>query len=146
VIGVLAAALVAAASAYVASRLTEDDPTALPAIAVGTCLSSDELARGRSDLHDLDAVPCSSAHDAEVFSLRTANAGEDLDAIAERCLTAATDLGVSVDDLGARELELRPLALTSSALTAGDTVACFVRHQRGRPLRGAVITTPGSDR
>lgn len=143
--GILLAASVVTGCAVLAAHLMDRDASRVPAIAVGDCLRSAELARGSSDLHDLDTVPCSRLHDAEVFAVRTAAAGDDLGAIGDRCLRDAADRGVPAAELDQRHLEVRPLALTDADLRPGDTVACFVRHQNGTPLRGAVFTT-GSDR
>lgn len=144
-VAALLAGTVIAGCAVLTAHLVDEEPTGLPDITLGACLQSTGLARGSSDLHDLDTVSCSRPHDAEVYALHEAAAGEDLAAIGDRCLLAAPDHGVSAADLGARDLEVRPLALTDAALRPGDTVACFVRHQNGTPLRGAVFTT-GSDR
>ncbi|MDO7869084.1 hypothetical protein [Nocardioides jiangxiensis] len=142
--GLAAAAAVIGSCAVLTSRLVHHDPATLPDITVGTCLSSTDLARGRTSLQHLDALSCSRLHDAEVFALRTISPGEDLDAVASRCLEAAEDLGVDASALAARHLEVRPLALTDKDPTPGVPVACFVRQQNGAPLRGAVFT--GSDR
>jgi hypothetical protein len=144
VAGVGLALTVVAGCAVLTGRLVHHDPSGLPTIVVGTCLSSTDLAAGRSDLSTLDAVSCGATHDAEVFALRTLGADEELDSVGERCLTAAEDLGINPSALHARDLEVRPLALSDAAPAAGDTVACFVRHKGGTPLRGAVFTT-GSD-
>lgn len=143
--GALCVGIVVAGCAILTARLTRDEPTPLPDITAGTCLRSDELARGGTDLHDLDAVSCSRPHDAEVYAVRTAAAGEDLAMIGDHCLGEATERGVTATDLADQELEVRPLALTDAVLRPGDTVACFIRHQNGTRLRGAVFTS-GSDR
>lgn len=143
--GILLAGSVVTGCAVLAAHLMDRTPSGLPSIAVGDCLRSAELARGSSNLHDLDTIPCSQLHDAEVFAVRTAAAGDDLGAIGDRCLLDAAAVGLAVADLDRRHLEVRPLALTDADLRPGDTVACFVRHQNGTPLRGAVLTT-GSDR
>lgn len=144
VLAIVLGLVIVAGCAALTSRLLRHEPATLPQILGGTCLASTDLAQGLSSLHDLDAVGCSKAHDAEVFALQTMGSDEDLGAVSDRCLTAAQDLGVDPDQLKARRLEVRPLALTDSAPTAGDAVACFVRHKSGSPLRGAVFTL-GSD-
>lgn len=144
VVGVVLALAVVAGCAALTGRLIHRDPATLPPIVVGTCLSSHDLETGSSSLRELAAVPCARAHDAEVFALRTLRAGESLDAVSERCLSAAEELGVGPAELTSRGLEVRPLALTDATPAAGDSVACFVSHTSGSPLRGAVFTT-GSD-
>lgn len=133
-----------AGGVLLAGSLVGQQSTALPQIIRGTCLASADLASGSSSLRELDTVACGKTHDAEVFALRTLGVEEDLDRVSERCLAAAEELGVGLSQLTARDLEVRPLALTDSAPTAGDSVACFVRHNGGAPLRGAVFS-PGSD-
>lgn len=136
--------VVVAGCAALTGRLIRHEPATLPQILSGTCLASSDLAHGSSSLHELDAVSCRRAHDAEVFALHVMGAGEDLDGVSDRCLAAAEDMGVDPRQLSARHLEVRPLALTVSAPAVGDSVACFVRHKSGSPLRGAVFTS-GSD-
>lgn len=141
VVGVAAGVAVVAGCAVLTSRWAQHDPPALPRIDVGTCLSSSDLAAGRSSLRSLDAVDCGTTHDAEVFALRTLGPGEDLDSVGERCLTAAEDRGITPSALHARDLEVRPLALTDKTPDVGVAVACFVRHKGGTPLRGVVFST-----
>lgn len=144
VLGIVLALAVIAGCAALTGRMVHRDQPTLPAIAVGTCLRSPDLATGSASLRKLDAVACHVTHDAEVFALRTVQGGEDLDAVGGRCLGAAEDRGIGAADLLDRGLEVRPLALTDTTPDVGDTVACFVRHSNGTPLRGAVFST-GSD-
>lgn len=141
VLGLLLAFAVVAGCAVLTGRLLHRDPPKLPPIVAGTCLTSRDLATGSSSLRELQAVACTQAHDAEVFALRTMGAGETLEGVGDRCLDAATDLGVGSPELTARRLEVRPLALTDATPTLGDPVACFVSHRDGTPLRGAVFST-----
>jgi hypothetical protein len=144
VLGTVLAVAVVAGCAALTGRLVHHDPPTLPAITVGSCLSSPDLATGRASLRKLDAVGCHATHDAEVFALRTVQRGEGLNAVGGRCLGAAQDRGITASALRTRGLEIRPLALTDTTPGVGDTVACFVRHSNGTPLRGVVFTT-GSD-
>lgn len=144
VAGVVLALAVVAGCAALTGRLVHHDAVRLPTIVVGTCLTSPDLATGSSSLRKLGAVDCAKTHDAEVFALRTMGSGDDLATIGWRCLAAAEDLGVDGSALDSRSLEVRPLALTDTTPTTGDTVACFVRHSGGTPLRGAVFSTGSS--
>lgn len=138
--GVAMSGLVVAGCAVVALRLTDAPAAAkLPELTAGACLDSNELARGETDLRSLRTTDCGALHDAEIFALRKVGDDGSLTTVGEHCLAEAGDLGVDVNDLADRSLEVRPLALTTSP-RAGDTVACFVRHKSGTPLRGAVFT------
>jgi hypothetical protein len=118
-----------------------NEPARLPKIAVGTCLTSPDLAKATAGVTSLDAVPCAQAHDGEVFALLQLGPGESLDAATTRCGDAASDRHVDLRHLLSRGLEVRPLAL-DGAPAPGDTVACFVRRIDGAPKRGAIFTTP----
>lgn len=143
-LGIGAAAAIVAGCAALTSHLVRHDPATLPAITDHSCLSSTDLARGDTSLRHLATVDCDRLHDAEVFALRTIAPGEDLDDVGVRCLEVATRLGMDSAALAARDLEVRPLALTNREPTAGTPVACFVRQQHGTPQSGAVFS--GSDR
>jgi hypothetical protein len=138
-LAVLALAAVAAGVVAAVQSASTDPSSRLPKVTVGTCLISPELARASDGVTSLDAVPCSQAHDGEVFALLKLRAGEGLDAAGGRCIGAATDRQLDVEALQARGLEVRPLALDGTP-TTGDAVACFVRRQDGSPQRGAAFT------
>ena len=140
-LGLVVAVAVIAGCAALTGRLLQEESPKLPSIVAGTCLASRDLANGSSSLHELQAVSCARAHDAEVFALRTMGEGEGLEGVGNRCLEAATDLGIGPAELTDRDLEVRPLALTDATPTLGDPVACFVSHHDGTPLRGAVFST-----
>lgn len=136
----LAAGAAIAGCAALAAQLSDNTPQRdMPSIEAGTCLRSNDLAQGALALHELDTISCAHLHDAEVFAVQTMRPGEDLDAVGERCMGAASDRGFDGEQLQSRELEIRPLALTNTP-HSGDTVACFIRHQSGTPLRGVVFT------
>lgn len=134
-------ALVAVIAGVIAAvqNASPDASPRLPAVSVGTCLISPELARATDGVTTLDAVPCSRAHDGEVFAMLELRAGEDLAAAGRRCVGAATDRQFHFEELQSRGLEVRPLALDGDP-TTGDPVACFVRRQDGAPQRGAAFT------
>jgi hypothetical protein len=136
---VVALAAVIAGVVAAVENASPDPSPQLPPVSVGTCLISPELASAADGVTTLDAVPCSRAHDGEVFALLKLRAGEDLDAAGVRCAGAATDRQFSFTELQERGLEVRPLALDGNP-TTGDTVACFVRRQDGAPQRGAAFT------
>lgn len=139
----LAGAVIAVivATVFVLIAVEEPGESALPEIEVGTCLRSADLARGASSLTALSGVPCSEAHDAEVFGLLRLADGEDLDAAGARCVRLADEHHLTAALVQARVLEVRPLALAEEP-SAGDAVACFIRRQDGAPRHGTVFTTP----
>ncbi len=140
VVAAVAAGAAIAGCAALAARLSDERARELPAVAAGTCLVSPDLAQGIPALQELDAISCSRPHDAEVFALLTLENGEQLNSAGMRCLDKAADLGVNAEDLRVRQLEVRPLSLDDTP-HPGDTVACFIRHQTGAPLHGAVFTS-----
>lgn len=141
-LALIALAAVIAGVVAAVQNSSPNGPARLPKIAVDTCLTSPELAQASPGVTTLNAVPCSEAHDGEVFALIELGPNETLGAATSRCAAAAGARNFDLRQLLSRGLEVRPLALDGTP-APGDTVACFVRRIDGAPKRGATFTTPG---
>lgn len=132
----VAVLLLIAGAAVTAILLTRSSGTSVANLDEGDCLVSSDLAAGNGSVADVEVGDCEEAHDAEVFAtfeLDDEEADEYDDAAPAKCASLLAEHDSSLDDLAADDLEVRPLTQDEEP-TAGDDVACLVRHAEGDEL------------
>lgn len=132
----VAVLLLIAGAAVTAILLTRSSGTSVANLDEGDCLVSSDLAAGNGSVADVEVGDCDEAHDAEVFAtfeLDDEEADEYDDAAPAKCASLLAEHDSSLDDLAADDLEVRPLTQDEEP-TAGDDVACLVRHAEGDEL------------
>lgn len=135
VIGLVAVLVLLLAGASVTAGLllaggNDNQGVAVSDLSEGDCLRSDDIAAVNEEINDIETTGCNGAHDAEVFAVLNLAQGEDLDAAGTRCVELAEEKGHSLTDLGADDLEIRPLVAGSDP-QRGDEVVCFIRNKHG---------------
>lgn len=142
VLGVLLATL-AVGAAY--AGLQVFGPVPLDELEVGACLRSRDVMTADPEVDDLWPARCEVPHDAQVVGVveLTAQDAEVWDgARASELCAAALEPGLSLSDLAADDIEVRPLAGAPDP-RSGDTVACLARDATGDQLVGLLATGPG---
>lgn len=128
-----AAALTAAVlllAALVALVLSGRGEVRLTELAPGDCLVSEDLRTAGTDIRDLRRVDCGEPHDAEVYSVLDPSVPD----AAAACVDALATLDLSLPELAADGLEVRPLL---PAEEDGELV-CLARPVDGEQVTGSV--------
>lgn len=142
VLGVLLATL-AAGAAY--AGLQVFGPVPLDELEVGACVRSRDVMTVDPEVDDLRPARCEAPHDTQVVGLveLSAQDAEVWDgARASELCAAALERGLSLSDLAADDIEVRPLTGPGQP-EPGDTVACLARDATGDQLVGPLATRPG---
>lgn len=132
-------------------KLTGDDDSAdsvaINDLAVGECLTSDDIADGKSSIDSLETTGCDGDHDAEVFAVIDLDSDTaddfDIDAAGSQCVEQLEEAGKSFDELTSENLEVRPL-VESDDPAEGDQVVCFLRNSDGESLPDQIIDQEGN--
>lgn len=131
----------------------DDDPSGLAVsdLQPGQCLTGTDLegiaseAFADQEITGLAEVDCDEPHDLEVYAIvdLDEDGTDGVAAAGDTCVDEAEDAGRRQLDLADDDLEIRPLA--GPEPEAGDSVACFVRHQGGDRTTGSAFDTDDED-
>lgn len=106
-------------------------------VEAGTCVNSDDIAEGSSEIGLVTETDCDGDHDGEIYAVHEVTAEEseqmtDFGAGA-LCFDELTRSGADAEQLATEGLEPFPI-VSEEQLEEGDKIACTLRHRDGEKL------------